>query len=752
MRRLHNRNTRLFSSARWLIAAALFFVFTLAHAESASGIMSSGDAAVTAFSGVIHQDDNIIIDLEGPSVRILHLPPSDPFGLITVPKLLSVKAKRVGQVFGVALDDKTHPDIFVAATSAYGLAIMRPDVGRIKHGATGAQYMPGQFGPSDVDSGPNSIWRIDGKSGEVTLFANVSYNGVKEAPASLGGLAFDASTQQLFVADRATGMIHRFTLDGVDHGVYDHGVEGLTAAGKTAVHFDPVTIVDIQSPGFHTEDPSTWGFAPEARRVYAVAVYQHRLFYSVAGSHIWSVGILTDGSFANDPREEINVPALAAGTEIASIDFDDQGWMYVAERGASTGDYNFLNVANGGQNRVKRYAPNTEDNASSRWISPGDEYAIGMPGSYQNADGGVALNCTRILWATGERLLDPGDPNATGFPHIDGLQGTHVNLVLPANAPPEHSMYVNYNDYDADPGSRGHMGAIALLKQCTGMVAPPVEIGLICPVGTVKIENACMILPICPEGTVFRNGYCIFVDCPWGYVRHNHEKRCVKPPVICKIGTVYLNDRCVPVVCPPNLTLAPNGYCHCPPHSLYRHGQCVPPPKTCPRDQQYIDGQCKPLPPCKRGEVRHGNRCVPTTVTPPVLTPPPKLPLHPCPPGQSYQHGHCETHIITPVCPASQIYVNGHCLLHHVPKPKCPPGQIYRNGVCTSPVIKRTCPTGQIYRHGRCSTVNSITAPDRMHTHHVTVPATTQIHQHHTPNTSGVQHSPATMINRNILY
>ena len=86
--------------------------------------------------------------------------------------------------------------------------------------------MPGQFGPADQGGGPGSIWRIEGASGKITLFANLIYNGIENTPAALGGLAFDPVTQQLFVADRTTGMIHRFTLVGTDKGVFDHGVQG----------------------------------------------------------------------------------------------------------------------------------------------------------------------------------------------------------------------------------------------------------------------------------------------------------------------------------------------------------------------------------------------------------------------------------------------------------------------------------------------------------------------------------------------
>ena len=74
--------------------------------------------------------------------------------------------------------------------------------------------MAALFGPSAQGGGPGSIWRIDGVSGAVSLFANVTLNGVANSGPALGGLVFDAASNSLLVADRQTGMIHRFNLSG----------------------------------------------------------------------------------------------------------------------------------------------------------------------------------------------------------------------------------------------------------------------------------------------------------------------------------------------------------------------------------------------------------------------------------------------------------------------------------------------------------------------------------------------------------
>ena len=171
-----------------------------------------------------------------PSLRVIGLarmggPPQAQ--LVPAPKPFTATARQIGQVFSLALDDANPPNIYAAASSAYGLPIVVPDADgdgvpdRSRRGAPNAAFMPGLFGPITLDGGPGSIWKINGSTGAVTLFANVMLGGVPNSGPALGALAFDPASRQLFVADRDTGMIHRFTLDGVERGRFDHGTQAL---------------------------------------------------------------------------------------------------------------------------------------------------------------------------------------------------------------------------------------------------------------------------------------------------------------------------------------------------------------------------------------------------------------------------------------------------------------------------------------------------------------------------------------------
>ena len=102
----------------------------------------------------------------------------------------------------------------------FGLNIVAPSQGRTrraKAGSPDAKWMAAQFGPR---GGPGSIWRID-RTGRVSLFANVAYQGAPNSGPGLGNIAFDPVSKHLFVSDLETGMIHRFAPNRAEVGTYD---------------------------------------------------------------------------------------------------------------------------------------------------------------------------------------------------------------------------------------------------------------------------------------------------------------------------------------------------------------------------------------------------------------------------------------------------------------------------------------------------------------------------------------------------
>jgi hypothetical protein len=478
--------------------------------------LSLGDAVVTGFSGTIAPDpikplppnksavDLTFIDPDGPSARIVGVGrPGYVWDgrLFPAPKTFDVFAKDAGQLFGIALDDQPVANIYLAATSAFGLNLVargangQPE--RRKVGGPGTGWMKGQFG-LDLQGDPGSIYKVDGTTGAVTLFAKVMLDGVPNPGPALGNLAYDAAHKQLFVSDLYTGMIHRFAIaDGSEPGPsYDHGVTGRGAANLPPLPFNPANRPNIANNKFNSENPDSWGFAPPERRVWGLAVQAGRLFYSARNGsateapQIWSVGIAQDGSFAADPRLEVDVTAQPGPYPVSDIAFSQRGAMILAQRAPIAASYDYSLFTKPGEPRVLRYwlkDPN-DPPSPGLWKPMPEEYAIGFAGTYRNTDGGVALGygygpdgmintgtCEAALWTTGQNLrnnpalraqLEPGGP----LPVL-GLQGNPIDAVRPANEPPATSYFVDYDERFEETRDSGHMGSVRILVQpCGGAV------------------------------------------------------------------------------------------------------------------------------------------------------------------------------------------------------------------------------------------------------------------------------------------
>ena len=511
------------------------------------GIMYPGQLVVTGFPGTYIPGDEVppgpeiidetLIDPARPAVRVLDVsfPEDPPTGQqIDAPTHFSVPVSQTGLVFGTALDDLKYPNIYVTATSAFGLHIVLPDADgdgrpeRLMNGAPDATFMEGQWGTADPAGGPGSVWKINGRTGEVSLFANIALDGFANTGAGLGNIVFYSRRGMFYVSDRDTGMIHRLDRNGNDLGTFDHGVAGRTAAGMGAQAFDPSNRLDIQDGAFDVNDSSTWALPDPRRRVWGLAVHGDRLYYAVAaGPQIWSVGINTDGSFADDPRWELDVPPAPQPFEISDIVFDPQGRMILAQRGTETGGYDYKTFAAEGEARVLRFVLEDPDDPAtpSRWVEEPDEYAIGFRGELRNANGGVTINydytrdnylntgaCGGYLWSTGEQLRNPEEPAMQdvllpgGALEINGLQGNALPLVRPLNVPPFGAYFADFDGEAGEPDTFGHMGDVEAFRVCEGPFRPPVDYGG----DPVPRDRACLTIErrwsceVGPDGRYYR--------------------------------------------------------------------------------------------------------------------------------------------------------------------------------------------------------------------------------------------------------
>ena len=453
-------------------------------------LLKPGDAVVTGFSGIAPLTPaakTFGIDLNGPSAQVLSLVamPGAPSGLMsTAPAKRQITAAEVGQVFAITLDDASDgqaPNAYLGATSLFGLHIVEGvGIERLENGEPGARFMDGQFGP---EGSAGSIWRINGKTGEISEFTSLPGN----SGPGVGDVVFDAATRQFFASDLDTGLIHRIAEDGMIIDTFDHGVQGLESAGQEAVNDDGKQL-DITDPSFDTNDPATWGYTQSERRIWGLAVNGGRLYYATtAKPQVWSVGLAQDGSFAGDARLEFDIEGLAGDGPVTDMLFDMSGRIYLSQRGPQKASFNFAEFAEPGQATVLRFKPAAS--GDKLWEPDPESYAIGIPPEHNAANGGIALGygydengiaqkgqCGDTLWSTGSRLVS-SDGEAETPADVHGLQGNAASLVRPENVPPTASYFVDYDGLVGDAQKAGHMGDVEVFQPCSSatgeLLLPP---------------------------------------------------------------------------------------------------------------------------------------------------------------------------------------------------------------------------------------------------------------------------------------
>lgn len=434
-----------------------------------------GEAFVTRFSGLSSAQGGILaIDPAGTVGSIIDLrsPGRPPAGehWLNEPQRRPVTASEVGQVFGVAFDDANPPNIYVAATSAFGL----------HRTADNRDWMPGMWGPG----GPGAIYRLDAAGGyRPRPFASVTLNGRPNSGPALGNIAFDRWNRQILVSDLETGMIHRVGLDGTDRGFFDHGTQGRAAFvdGQTGergtlppIAFDATLSAALKDcPTKFDRAPECWNFAPSGRRIWGLGVTRQapsnevRVYYAVWSSPafaqgnwnstaeddkrntVWSVALAQDGAFdvASVRREFVLPDFFIAQNDIARAGYSQpvsdisfptcstKPMMLVAERGGirNLGLENENPFADPHEARLLRY----ERDEKGIWRAVGrydvgfyDRAGDGPPQIRANCAGGAAFGPgyrptdwnadpgqkDQFVWTTGDSLCSPAAPCNLGPP------------------------------------------------------------------------------------------------------------------------------------------------------------------------------------------------------------------------------------------------------------------------------------------------------------------------------------------------
>lgn len=510
------RLRRAMQTASGFPALALATILWLGGAVQAqeTQIIYPGSMAVTGFSGTVIRDpeeglpprvdpvDETFIDTTRATLRVFdvsRLGGRASGQLVFTPPPFEVTAGQIGQVFGITYDDGVRDgapsgiaNLYAGATSLHGVRIVTSDEDadgrpeRQRRGAAGATFMDGQFG-TENGGGPGTIWKIDGITGQVSKFADLDTN----SGPGIGDVTFDTIRRQFFASDLDTGLIHRIDANGTLVDRFDQGVTGRPAHGLAPLADDGLAM-DIEGAAFDSEDPDSWGYTQDERRVWSVAYHGGRLYYSVGEkAELWSVGVARDGSFAGDPRWELTVKA-DNDHAVTDIAFDISGFMYLAQRGPVENRYDYSRFAGTGTGEVFRYwRENPDDPATeSIWVEMPQDYAVGFAQGNRQSAGGLDLQygydadgnldasvCTETLVKTADKLRDNpalAEQLAGGGPlAVHGVQITSTALVKPANVPPFGAWFIDFDGYFEDPEVEapeleGHVGDVEVWHPCEG--------------------------------------------------------------------------------------------------------------------------------------------------------------------------------------------------------------------------------------------------------------------------------------------
>lgn len=377
------------------------------------------------------------------------------------------RRSRLGEIFGVTLDDSAAPNTFVSATAVYNSSF---STGFNQWPASGVGDTFGTWGD------PGGIYRLDGTTGAVCNYARVPNVGssAKGQTASLGNICFDKAHRVLFVTNLDDGGIYQIpwlatcpTTPLVATKIYDHGTQGRPTGGTSAAGKSSIA------------DSGSNGLTAAGRRVWAVQVWAGRLYYSVwnAGatsqknpngySEIWSVALDSAGGVvpATAKLEITIVPQSSTPIPVSDLAFTPSGVMMVAERGCVLATAN----ANGGitPGMIDTTLPHNANiyqyrlTSSSTWTQ-GNKFSIGNYGAFANAAGGIDVDCDETVLATGNALAlaSPYNKGWYGLQIIPHAGNSAGNLTSNITA----SFLIDY-DGVANTSAKNTIGDIALYRR-----------------------------------------------------------------------------------------------------------------------------------------------------------------------------------------------------------------------------------------------------------------------------------------------
>ena len=220
---------------------------------------------------------------------------------------------KIGNVYGIAIDDAAAPNIFVSRSTVYcsDAYTLRPDSGLV-YKLNGVNWASSVYVKGRNIAGP----------------PQVNANWIPNTGPGMGNICYDNFHKQIFVTNHEDGTIYR--------------VKDNAGVGQVKSWFDPFTL-DNKINGFAIRGERLWGIGAYGKDVNSVRVYFSRWRFdntqpntALQYNEIWSVALDVNGEFIpSTVRKEINVQKLADSTlshPVADIEFSFSGDMLLGER------------------------------------------------------------------------------------------------------------------------------------------------------------------------------------------------------------------------------------------------------------------------------------------------------------------------------------------------------------------------------------------------------------------------------------
>jgi len=311
---------------------------------------------------------------------------------------------RMRNVFGIAIEDKPSPNIFIASSTVFCTSTDANDTGL--------------------------IYRIDGATWQVTNYVQrrliagppqVGVNWMPNTGPRIGNLCFDDIHKQIFTTNHEDGRIYRITDNGFGLGIVSSS-------------YDPFGADDM-TPGYARRGERLWGIGiygtvANGRRVYFSRWVSDRAFQLNGPNEIWSVALDNAGEFIPSTlRLEITLTAVQGeifSSPVSDIEFSFQGTMLLGER-TMVGDAGVCQVDGSWAHRSRileypRDVIGLYSNTNFIWHKIGQTFGTIIPYK-SNSSGGVDFDygisdsvskvhsdCDSIIVGTGDYMFSPSAP------------------------------------------------------------------------------------------------------------------------------------------------------------------------------------------------------------------------------------------------------------------------------------------------------------------------------------------------------